>query len=228
MFHKIRSFITEFRWWRIQGGAVKSISSLVLRIRTWLFTRWDRIILAGPMPRLPGFMPVAKGITIRLATAADLPALAGVVSPSTLAEFARRFEAGRLCGIAFDGDRIVAYAWAGFEVRLEIERFNFPMLPGEVHLFNAYTTPQYRRMGVMASMLSLLSTLHAQGARRIVVTVEKRNYPSLSFCKRIGLLPVGYARYMRLFGRKSSWSQRNDLEAASLDKATPRMAPDET
>jgi ribosomal protein S18 acetylase RimI-like enzyme len=226
MLHKIRSFVTEFRWWRIQGGAVKSISLLALRIRTWLFTRWDRIILAGPMPHLPGFVPIAKGITVRMATAADLPALGSVVGPSTLAEFARRFEAGRLCAIAFDGDRVVAYAWAGFEVRPEIERFDFPLLPGEVHLFNAYTISQYRRMGVMASMLSLLSPLHALGARHIVVTVEKRNYPSLNFCKRIGLRPVGYARYTRLFGRKSSWSQRDDLETASLDKAAPEMAPE--
>jgi ribosomal protein S18 acetylase RimI-like enzyme len=224
---KIRSFVAEFRWWRIRGGMLKSISSLILRIHSWLFTRWDRVILAGPLPHLPRFIPVAKGITIRPATAADLPALAGMVTPTTLAEFARRFEAGRLCGIAMDGDKIVAYIWAGFEVRPEIERFDFPLLPDEAHLFNGYTLPQYRRMGVMASMLSLLSPLHALGARRIVVTVEKRNHLSMNLCKRLGLLPVGYARYMRLFGRKYTWSQRNDLEIAGLDKAASEMAPTE-
>lgn len=226
MLSKIKSFVTEFRWWRISGGLLKAVLSMVHRIVSWLFTYWDRFILAGPLPGLSEAVPITEGITVREGTVHDLPALSRLAAPSDLKQFAQRFEAGRLCGVALEGDEVVAHVWAGFETRLDMDRVNFQLLPGEVHLFHAYTAPSYRRRGIMTSMISLIALLRARGARRVVVTVDKRNYPSLVLCqKRLGLHPVGYSRYVRLFGRKFCWSQRDDLPLSASGSSISDVAP---
>ncbi len=115
-----------------------------------------------------------------------------------------RFARGdRLFG-AFDGDRLMAYAWLaiGGEWLTTIER-EFRVGDREVYVYNVRTLPPYRGRGIFPSIIRVaVPRLLSQGCARLVTVVEARNAPSIRAFEKAGFHRVRSVRMRKILGRR--------------------------
>jgi ribosomal protein S18 acetylase RimI-like enzyme len=123
------------------------------------------------------------------------------------AEAAQRFNAGRHCYVAWDGDRIVAYGWAsqGRECVGELERA-FHMAPDEAYIWDCVTLPEYRGRGLYSALLSYtLAQLRDAGVRRTWIGASLDNQASIKGFMNAGFQPAIKLVYGRLLALRCAW-----------------------
>jgi ribosomal protein S18 acetylase RimI-like enzyme len=191
--HQVRS-----GGWRQAGRwLVETIVSLpYCRIEYIVFAR----SLLDPLPAVEPGQPV----TIRQAGEADLDRLEGLVLPSELSYFRRRLAHGRLCFLAFDGEKLAAYCWATTQIELDVDVVPIPLRPGDAYLNDAYTIPTYRRRGIqMAVHLYRLAHMKSLGCRRAILIVEEDNVASQRLVRKLGYQDVDRLSFRRVLWKRT-------------------------
>ena len=120
---------------------------------------------------------------------------------------ARAF-AGRVDG------RIACYGWvsAGSECIGELER-EFRLPPGEAYVWDCFTVPGRRRLGLYASLLSQVArAMQAEGMARLWIGTARANRPSVRGFETAGFGPVLEVLYVRA-GSVSCLASRPAAEA---------------
>jgi GNAT superfamily N-acetyltransferase len=181
-----------------QAVAEESIHRLV---------RWGRVLVI--VQRLDEFREVAPpaGITIRRATEADLPALAETMSRREIERFSDHVARGRICFVAWEGERPVGYAWNADRFSSDMTATACPLAlpPTASYLWNLYVVPRSRRHGVGSALASArLRLARDRGLREGWTMIAPTNYASLrAVAKTAGpnTRVIGELRYLKLLTR---------------------------
>jgi hypothetical protein len=141
--------------------------------------------------------------TLRQATRDDLYKASRDMPDQLSAEFIdASLCRGDVCTAAFDGLEMVAFSW-----------FSFSCAPGQDgtwvdfdkpyrYIYKSYTRPDYRGMRLQPPLLFLLDGAHLdRGYTHTIAYVESHNYASIATGVAAGAKWVGYAGYVRCFGR---------------------------
>ncbi len=144
-----------------------------------------------------------NGVSIRMATRDDLIRAAHEMPKQLGFRFLEDALArGDICLAAFHDETMVAFIWRSFTrvphadgLWVEVE---WPYRYG----YKAYTKPDFRGQG-LSGWLSRLGdeVCLDKGFRYGVGFVETHNYPSIKADLRVGGRMVGYAGYLKLFGK---------------------------
>ncbi len=144
-----------------------------------------------------------NGVSIRSATREDLIRAAREMPKQLDLEFVEDALArGDICLAAFHDETMVAFIWRSFTrvphadgLWVEVE---WPYRYG----YKAYTKPEFRGQGLSGWLARLGDAVClGKGFKYGVGFVETHNYPSIKADLRVGGRKVGYAGYLKLFGK---------------------------
>ncbi|MDX1388246.1 MAG: hypothetical protein R3344_03600 [Acidobacteriota bacterium] len=123
---------------------------------------------------LPGFDPVMP-VEIRTAALADLPRLAEVAPPHKLSQFRERLARGEICSMALSAGRVASYVWITPHDHFDPWfRTTIPTGRDSCVGYDAYTDPDFRRLGVRKLMhLDERRRVVASGRRRLIFWLER-------------------------------------------------------
>ncbi len=206
-------------------GLVRTLCGRIAGLnRTWLVICG---IYSRPIDRSFESLPVdSSGITFRLATRKDLLSAAAHMSDHLSFEFVESaLDRGDVCAAAFDGARMVSYIWRAFTATPHTEglwvRFQKPYRYG----YKAYTDPAYRGRHLQNPIRLLADdTSVALGCTASISFIEINNYQSIAAELRRGNSRVGFAGYVRLFGKvfpfRSRGARQHTFEFFQPSRAT--------
>ena len=117
------------------------------------------------------------------------------------AEWIKRAEArGEICLAVFEEGSIIAYLWRAFGPTPHMDGLWVHFDSRLSYSFKGFTRPEHRRQRLQQALSYALDDwLLDQGYSHSIRFVESHNYPSLT--NRPDQRTVGYAGYLRLFGR---------------------------
>jgi hypothetical protein len=155
------------------------------------------LVRQRPEPNLP------RGITLRVAQPEDLLGAAADPELEMPADFVRAaLHRGDMAFGAFEGDRLVGYSWRTFSAAPDVDglwiRVDRPYFCG----YRAFTRPSHRGRRIHAA-IALFSDGHLleRGYAAEVGFVAITNLASLAVARFLGRQRIGYAGYLKLFGR---------------------------
>jgi ribosomal protein S18 acetylase RimI-like enzyme len=161
-------------------------------------------------------------VSIRQATLDDLALLETIVSPLRVKRFAKKMQAGEICAVALQEQKVVAYIFAGLANTPSTEDARLKLGPREAYLWAAYALPQYRRQGVVGAVnLNLCRLLQEKGCESVVLFVDMRNRSSLGHCYKIGYCVTDRVTYLRVL--KWGMSRCVPIEEPARGRATERV-----
>jgi len=152
-------------------------------------------------PELPGGITLAIVQPGKLLDAAADPAL-DMEPDFVRAALAR----GDLAFGAFDGDRLIAYVWRTFTAAPHQKGLWVRVDRPRHYAYKAFTLPPYRGKRIHIA-LSLLCDKYfiERGYTAEVGFSEISNYPSIAAAEFLGRRRVGFAGYVKCFGRRISF-----------------------
>lgn len=175
-------------------------AAFISRIRPWFML--CRVVVRS-MKDDPPESDLGNGITIRQASYEDL--LAAIDSmPSELNRkfIDGAFARGDLCVAAFDGSKMVASTWASFDTAPHGDGLWVKVEPPYKYSYKSFTHEKYRGRGLIGEVTRLRDSLSvAKGCQYAVGFIETHNYASLQANRRQGSRTVGYAGYLKAFGK---------------------------
>jgi GNAT superfamily N-acetyltransferase len=189
-----------------RGGLPELWQSLAERSIHRLF-RWGRALVI--VQRLDEFREVAPppGITIRRACKDDLPALVETMSRREIERFGDYIARGRVCFVAWEGERPVGHAWNADRFSSDMTATACPLAlpPTASYLWNLYVVPRRRGHGVGAALASArLRQARDRGLTEGWTMIEPSNRASLrTIAKTAGPRSrvIGELRYFKLLTR---------------------------
>ncbi len=201
-----------------QAVAERSIHHLI---------RWGRVLVI--VQRLDEFRDVAppSGITIRRATEADLPALVETMSRREVERFGDHVARGRLCFVAWEGERPVGYAWNADRFSSDMTATACPLAlpPTATYLWNLYVVPSRRGRGVGAALASArLRLARERGLREGWTMIAPTNHASLRTIAKIAgpnTRVVGELRYLKLLSRVYGRFRPTATSLRAIDLGAP-------
>jgi ribosomal protein S18 acetylase RimI-like enzyme len=166
------------RAWR-EGGAREVLWRAVERVRVdWLELGRELV---------PEELPPATDAHLSFAELSDAPELAGLLhlDPETARA---RLAAGHLCFATLLDGRPAAMVWARTDAMwLPFLRRHVPHEPGEVYVYDSYTDPAHRRLGLTSLRRAhMYATLYERGFRRARAYVLARNTAGLAAARAAG------------------------------------------
>lgn len=150
-----------------------------------------------------GQLPAPSGVELRFATADELRARWSdaeleFTEPKARDAFAR----GEACVGAFDGVRLVAYAWYAVAPAPHSNGLWMDFDRRAVYIYRAFVTPRYRGRGIAPALFRFADRLFLERGRQIaLLCVEASNEPSVAAARRSGAHGVGYCAYWHGAGR---------------------------
>jgi hypothetical protein len=144
-----------------------------------------------------------EGITVRVATHSELLRGAEQMPDQLDAEsIAAALGRGDLCVAAFEGCRMVAFVWRSFSTAPYSDglwvAFEKPYRYG----YKAFTRPEYRGRRLQNPIALLTDELCVErGHGYAIGVVDTHNYPSIASDASRGNRLVGFAGYVKVFGR---------------------------
>jgi hypothetical protein len=174
--------------------------TLMSRLRPWLMLA--RLHIREICHDRPIEFP-DDGIVIRVMTAQDFER-ACVSSPKLFdPEFVAAARArGDLCLAAYDGERLAAFFWRSFSTAPVAEDLWIRVTPPCRYGYKAFTEVDYRGRHLQQRLTEISDVMGLdRGCTHTVSFVETHNFPSLIAATREEVRLVGYAGYVRLFGR---------------------------
>jgi predicted GNAT family acetyltransferase len=117
----------------------------------------------------------------------------------TEAEVRRRLAEGHRCWVLISGGQFAHGLWVGPRAWINYLDLELPLAPNEIYLYQTFTPPALRGCGyATAALRAVLSALHPEGWKRIVLCIQPDRsiaYPPLY---RAGFQPFGYLGWYRL------------------------------
>ena len=170
------------------------------RIRPWFMFCRVYVREIGPAP---AGSQASDGLMIRKATRDELLVAAKANPKQLSAEFVDDALAnGQFCVGAFDGSRMVSWTWACFDTAPHGDGLCVQVEAPYEYGYKSLTLPAVRGQGVIGCVILARDQLCYQlGCTHIVGFVETHNYPSINTSKHLGSRRVGYAGYVKCFGR---------------------------
>ncbi|MFW6194323.1 MAG: GNAT family N-acetyltransferase [Halobacteriota archaeon] len=158
-------------------------------IRIFLFY----VISEGPFKE-PRPVP---GVETRLLEREELKHLPEVPKEE---ELERRLHNGDKCFAAIMNNKIMGSTW------VDTKMCNFDNLfrleEGEAYLYNAYTHPEARKMGIAAYLrYKCYKELQKEGFRRFFSITEKQNIPAIRFKEKLGAKIIGSGLRITILGK---------------------------
>jgi RimJ/RimL family protein N-acetyltransferase len=126
---------------------------------------------------------------------------------STVDRYLRRwlalFDEGAHCWAAVDGDHVAAFIFTVGAAGRYAQHFPaFPLFPGDVLMFGAWTDPAFRGRGLYRALVSgAFAQLEREGARRFFARTKIWNAASIRALRHVGMQSVAEYRYLKVFGR---------------------------
>jgi len=112
-----------------------------------------------------------------------------------------RFLCRNICLAALKNRRVVAFSWASFGL-FQFETYCFPLLESEAYLFDAYTLPEYRGLGLAGRIRRRLHRdLAAKGRTRCYSVTLNDNQSALRFKDKMNGREVDRGFTLRVLGR---------------------------
>lgn len=162
----------------------------------------DRL-LSEPIPLIKS----EKEILIKVATEADVKMMRKEIGRLRVNQFLKRMKENKVCIIALIKDKIVYYRWISFERKNLV-----PLQDKEAYLFDAYTLPEYRRLGIhTAGSAECLRIAKEKGYERVIVSVSFWNYPAQKTLRRLGFKEAGRVTLIKIpcFKWHCKWIEYN-------------------
>ena len=174
--------------------------SIMRRIRPWLYFAH---VTTRPLFETPSLLP-PEGIEVRYPTREELHAAAD--SGDMLLDKQRLDESlarGDLCSAAFDGDKMIGYAWNAFRTAPHIDDIWVEFQPPYRYGYKSYVLPGYRGRRISNGMAPQSDADSIKrGFTHAISFVETHNYKSIrSSCRHPGRKFEGIAGYFSLFGK---------------------------
>jgi hypothetical protein len=170
------------------------------RLRPWFYFAH---VTTRPLFEAPRLTP-PDGIEVRYPTQAEL--LAAADRGDMMLDRERVEDAlahGDLCSAAFDGDRMVGYAWNAFRKAPHINAIWIEFQAPYRYGYKSFVLPEYRGRRISNGMAphSDKDSIN-RGFTDAISFVETHNYKSIrATCRHPGREFVGVAGYLYLFGR---------------------------
>jgi len=174
--------------------------SLMRRIRPRLYFAH---VTTRPLFEAPRLLP-PEGIEVRYPTREELQAAAGrgdmMLDGPRLDDALAR---GDLCSAAFDGNRMIGYAWSAFRTAPHIDDIWIEFQPPYRYGYKSFVLPEYRGRRVSNGMATQSDADSIErGFTHAISFVETHNYKSIrATCRHPGRRFEGIAGYFRLFGK---------------------------
>ena len=109
---------------------------------------------------------------------------------------------GDLCAGLFEDDRLLAYYWRATSVTPHLDGIWVEPGARYCYSYKAFTHPAYRQQGLQEHVARFTDAIMLQrGFTHSIGFVETHNFPSIKASLRRGSRKVGYAGYVRVFGR---------------------------
>lgn len=129
----------------------------------------------------------------------ELASLAG--RDAGIDDLRARFLCRNLCLAALKDQRIVAFSWASFGL-FQFKTYCFPLLESEAYLFDAFTLPEYRGLGLAVVIRRRLHRdLAAKGRTRCYSVTLINNSSALRFKEKMNGCEVDRGFYLRVTKR---------------------------
>lgn len=160
-----------------------------------------------PLGGNPGTPDLPGGITLAIVPPGKLLDAAADPELDMEASFARAALArGDLAFGAFDGDHLIAYVWRTFTAAPAEDGLWVRVDRPCHYAYKAFTLPSYRGKRIHIA-LSLLCDRYfmERGYAAEVGYSEISNYPSIAAAEFLGRRRVGFAGYVKCFGRRISF-----------------------
>ena len=143
------------------------------------------------------------GIVMRQASRDDLLAAIEAYPAQLSLEFVDAAEVrGDFCVGAFDGPRMVAWAWASSSTAPHGDGLCVKVDAPYSYSYKWFTHPEYRGNGLVPQISLLRDKISAEnGCTDVVAFTETSNYSSRQSAIRLGARLVGYAGYFTVFGK---------------------------
>ncbi len=160
-------------------------------------------VYSRPLDHFVALPELPAGLEFRLASKEDLdracdqPALK--LSNDWVHDALAR---GDLCVASFEGDRMIGYSWLSFTTAPHLHglwaHFEKPYRYG----YNSFVLPEFRGCRLSAYMGNHMNRYCLdQGFEQTIAFIECHNYASMASTRRRGGRRVGWAGYVRIFGR---------------------------
>ena len=181
--------------WRRAGW-----SALMNALKPWLFL--CRIVVLR-IEDYPQSAELRGGLEMRKAGREDLMvAMQDQPGHFSLSFIDDALSRGDYCVGAFDGCRMVAWAWASLKQAPHGDGLCVEIEPPYSYGYKWFTTPEYRGQGIIGQLTILRDKLGAElGCSHNLGFIETHNYASWASSQRLGSRTVGYAGYFKLFGK---------------------------
>ena len=199
MISLIRDLIQAFLYVQHQQGW-RSAFSLAMRFLLLPIFEFHRGFVLRKSLKEPIHIPAPRvAVSIRQVTLDDLTLLETIVPRLRVKRFAKKMQAGEICFVAIQEQKVVAYVLAGFTNTPSTEDVQLKLGPKEAYLWAGYALPQYRRQGVVRAVnLSLCRLLREDGYESVVLLVDRRNRASLGHCYKMGYRVTDRVTYLRV------------------------------
>jgi ribosomal protein S18 acetylase RimI-like enzyme len=213
----IAGYLTELRTfpgdavraWRVAGwaGVRDEVRKRTIE-RVGGYAR--RFVIESDLARLAEVAP-PEAVEVRPFTGPDWSLLANIAPPRLAHRFEKASAAGRTCLVAWKERHVVGYAWLSPRIDLRHEEYDLPLPPDAIYIWQLEVSPDERRQGVAAALLSSgLQLARARGVRRSWIVVHPDNVASLrtiasvassqvlGTVRRLKVLTWMYSRYRAL------------------------------
>lgn len=146
---------------------------------------------------------LAGNITVRLAVRAELIRAAETISDQLSEDFIdSAISRGDLCVAAFDESTIVSFAWISFSTAPLGDGLWIGFEKPYRYGYNSYTRPEYRGRWLQSHVILFADQICIdRGYTHAITYVETHNYPAIRSGQRRNSRLVGFAGYIKLFGK---------------------------
>lgn len=197
----------------IRAHGIFNLTWLVFRyiLRKTIGFHWGSEILLERSLEEPiqEIIPRIK-VSIEQATEDDLDKFKGIVDKNKYNHFQQRFKKGRICFVALDEHKVVAYAWLSLEDEYEsVCQVEVKLGNRESYLFDFYVIPEYRNNRLYSTLLATgLTYVHSQACKKAIALVGDKNTYPLRTCASAGFRPKKVVNLFTIFGlRFQHWQE---------------------
>lgn len=146
-------------------------------------------------------------IVVKVATGVDVKMMRKEIGTLKVNQFLKRMKEHKVCIIALIKDKIVYYRWISFERKNLV-----PLEDKEAYLFDAYTLPEYRRLGIhTAGSVECLRVAKEKGCERVIASASLRNYPAQKTLRKLRFKEAGRVTLIKIpcFNWHCKWIEYN-------------------